>query len=416
MKSRNPRPFTLVAVTGSSLVLLGLMLPACGADTDGIFQSSTTNTNSSGSSGSSGGGESGVSSSSGQGGNASSSSGQGGASSSSGQGGASSSSSGQGGSAGQTSSSSSSGSGTTEDCLDGLDNDLDGAIDCADADCTTGFTCTDAPPTGWTSVTLEQGQGAAPSPMPCNDGAMPESLFTGPAGPAECSACSCGALAGNTCNAPGLSCYVGSNNCGNGQQNWTNNFANGNCAKPDIGLAFNLSCRLSSATSVGQTGSCPPSTSDFQNKDTWAGWAQACAIQTGSGGCAPGTVCAPKPTAAQSLCVRQEGQQMCPAGWKAVETYVGGDDDRSCSACSCTANATCTGGTYRVFDANNCDPNEANPIVVNDATCRNVSGQIDAGTWSVQKVPPTAGGTCTAQGGAAQGSVQPKGPVTFCCK
>jgi hypothetical protein len=167
---------------------------------------------------------------------------------------------------------------------------------------------------------------------------------------------------------------------------------------------------------VGQTGSCPPSISDFPNKDSWAGWAQSCAIKTTGGGCATGTVCVAKPTATQSLCVRQDGQQMCPAGWNAVEGYVDGTDDRSCGACSCTANPTCTDGTYQVFDSNNCDPNGGNPITVDNNTCRNVSGQLDLFTWSVQKNPPTAAGSCAAQGGAAQGSMQPKGPVTFCCK
>jgi hypothetical protein len=397
------------------------MLPACGADTDGVFQSSTTGTNTTSSSGN--GGEAGAA---GQGGNGSSSSGQGGmgTSSSSGQGGSpsgSSSSSGQGGSAGQStsssSSSSSSGSGTPEDCLDGLDNDLDGNIDCADSDCTTGFICTDEAPQGWTSVALEQGLGAAPAPEACPDGMMEESLYVGPAGPPECSACTCGAITGNTCNGPSLACFVGSNNCSSGQQDWTNNFANGNCAKPDIGIAtFNLSCRLTSQATVGQSGSCPPSMSDFPNKDTWAGWVQSCGIKTSNGGCGTGQVCTPKPLDTQSLCLRQDGQKMCPAGWNAVEAYVDGVDDRSCGACSCAANATCTGGTYQVFDSNGCNPNGGNPITVDNNTCRNVSGQLDFGSWSVQKNPPTAGGSCTAQGGEAKGSVQGKGPVTFCCK
>ena len=416
MKSRTGHPVTSLALAGSSVVLVALMLPACGADTDGVFQSSTSGRSSSSSgSGSSGGGEGGTSASSGQGGNTSSSSGQGGgqtgSSSSSGQGG-------QGGSSGQTSSSSSSSSGspTPEDCLDGLDNDLDGTIDCADSDCTTGFTCTDEPPAGWTSVTLEQGMGAPPAPMPCANGDVPESLFTGPAGPPQCSMCTCGNLTGNTCNAPQLLCFPGSQSCNNNQTDWTGNFANGNCAKPDIGFSISLSCRLGNTASVGQTGSCTPSTSDFPNKDTWAGWAQSCVIQTGSGGCAAGTICAPKPAPTQSICIRQDGQQTCPAGWNTVEGYAGGTDDRSCDACSCMANATCTGGTYQVFDSNNCDPNGGNPITVDNNTCRNVSGQIDFTTWSVQKNPPMPGGSCTPQGGNAQGSVQTKGPVTFCCK
>lgn len=425
MKARSRRPPTFLCLASSSVLLVGLVLPACGADTEGVFQSSS-NTNTGGSNGSnsssSGDGGSTVSSSqsssssgNGQGGGLSSST------SSSGQGGglaSSTSSSGSSSSSGQTSSSSSSssGSGMPEDCLDGLDNDLDGAIDCADSDCTTGFTCTDEAPTGWTSVALEQGIGAPPAPMVCDSGAMSEVLFTGPAGPAECTACTCGTLAGTTCSGPQLFCFPGSQGCNSGQQDWTGNFANGNCAKPDIGFSITMSCRLGNAASVNQPGSCPPSTSDFPNKDKWAGWAQSCDVKTHNGGCAAGTVCAPKPGPTQSLCIRQDGQQMCPAGWKTVDAYVDGTDDRSCGSCACAANATCTGGTYQVFDTNNCDPNNGNPVTVNDATCRNVSGQIDFGTWSVQKNPPTAGGSCTPSGGQPQGAMQPKGPVTFCCK
>lgn len=422
MKYRTHTSFASVAIVGGSLALSACMLPACGADTDGVF-ATTGGTNTGGATNSSSSGDGG----NGQGGTqatSTSSSGQGGtqttSSSSSGQGGAggqtTTSSSSSNGSTSSTSSSSSSGSGTTEDCQDGLDNDLDGAVDCADSDCTVGFTCTDSAPTGWTNVALDQGLGAPPVAMPCDNGSMPESLFTGPAGPPECSACTCGALTGTTCKAPGLACFLGSGGCNFGQQDWTNNFANGNCAKPDIGFNIQLSCRLTSTTSVDQPGSCMPSTSDFANKDTWAGWVQACAITTSPGGCATGSVCTPKPTGTQSLCIRQDGQQMCPTGWNAVEAYVDGTDDRTCATCSCAANPTCTGGTYQVFDFDACMAGGSNPITVDNNTCRNVSGQLDSNSWSVQKNAPATGGSCTAQGGEAKGSVQPKGPVTFCCK
>jgi hypothetical protein len=405
MKYRTRRPLSSLAITGSSLVVVALMLPACGSDAEIVFPTSST-------SGSSSSGDGGANSG-GQGGN-----GQGGASSSSGQGGQGGNTGGQGGSAGQSSSSSSSGMPTTEDCLDGLDNDADGSIDCADADCTTGFTCTDEPPSGWTSVALEEGMGAPPTPMPCASGDMPESLYTGPAGPAECSMCMCGNLTGTTCNPPQLLCFPGSQSCNaNNQDDWTGDFGNNSCAKPDIGFSISLSCRLGNAASVNQPGNCGmPSPSDFPNKDTWAGWLQACAIKATGGGCGTGKVCAPNPTATQSLCIRQDGQQACPNGWKAVEGYADGKDDRSCGACSCTANPTCTGGTYQVFDSNNCDTNGGNPTTIDSNTCRNVSGQIDFGSWSVQRNPPTAGGTCAASGGEPQGSVQTQGPVTFCCK
>ena len=418
MKPRTSRFVTSGACIGSGLVLVALLLPACGSDADILFATSGANTGGASSSGDGGKGGNG-SASGGQGGASSSNGGQGGDGASSSNGGQGGTNTGGVGGQGGTSSGGGQGGGQTggEDCLDGFDNDMDGAIDCADSDCTAGFTCTDEPPQGWTSVTLDQGLGVAPAPMPCADGTMPESLFTGPAGPAECSACTCGTLTGNTCTNAGLLCFPGSQSCGTGQQqDWTNNFANGNCAKPDIGFAFSLSCRLANTTAVDQTGSCPPSTADFMNKDMWAGWTQACAAKTSNGGCGNNSVCAPKPTGTESICIRQDGQQMCPGGWTQVDAYASGTDDRSCNACSCTSNATCTGGTYQVFDSNNCDPNNGNPITIDNNTCRNVSNQIDFGSWSVQKNPAVPGGSCTPQGGEPMGSVQPQGPVTYCCK
>lgn len=382
MKSLTPRFLTSLVSTSGSLVLAALLFPACGTGTDDLFQTS--------------GGDS---SAGGEGGKITGAGGNGG------DGGAS--SGGQGGQGG---------TGTNENCLDGLDNDMDGATDCADSDCTEGFTCADEPPEGWTSVTLDQGPGTPPTPMPCSNGAMPESLFTGPAGPPECSTCECGNLTGNTCTNAGLFCFPGSGNCAAAdQEDWTNSFATGNCAKPDIGVTFSLSCRLANTTMVDQEGSCPPSTSDFTNKDTWMGWVQACAIPTNSGGCTKNSVCTPKPTGTQSLCIRHDGQENCPGGWTAVEAFASATDDRSCGACSCTAKATCTSGDYQVFDSNNCDPNNGNPITI-DSMCRNVSSNIDFGSWSVQKNPAVPGGSCTPQGGDPAGSVQTQGPVTFCCK
>jgi hypothetical protein len=222
---------------------------------------------------------------------------------------------------------------------------------------------------------------------------------------------------GTTCNPPGLECFVGSQGCNFGQQNWTGNFANGDCAKPNIGIAGSLSCRLTGSASVAQAGNCMPSVSDFPNKDTWAGWVNACTVKTSAGGCASGTVCAPIPADTQSLCIRQDGQNACPAGWKAIDAYAGATDDRSCNTCSCPAAPTCTGGTYEVVDLDNCAAGGSTAnIVIDNNTCQNVSGQLDQGSWSVQRNLPTAGGKCTGQGGEPTGSVQTKGPVTFCCK
>jgi len=371
------------------VTLLGASMIGCGADsaTD-VFQSGGAGANTAVTTGSS----------SGQGGSGQGGSGQGG----SGQGG-----SGQGGS----------GAGTvgSENCLDGIDNDGDGDTDCADTDCNDGYACVDEAPEGWTYSTTEPADGGEPTP--CADGSAPEELFTGKAGPAECSACSCGPLEGASCSMPTLECAPGSNSC-NGGTDWSGAFQNGACAKPSLGLNFSLSCRQSSPAAVMEPGSCAPSASDFANKEPFAGRVRACSSKSNGGGCGAGSVCAPKPASAtQSLCIRQDGEQACPAGFtKAIQGYQNGTDTRACSACSCASAATCEGGVFRFYDFNGCSAGGDNPIVVDDGTCRNLTSLLDSGSWSVEAVPVMVGGGCTAQGGEPTGEVQTEGAVTFCCQ
>jgi hypothetical protein len=221
---------------------------------------------------------------------------------------------------------------------------------------------------------------------------------------------------------PKLTCFAGSGTCGGTAADWSGPFANGACQKPTnlLGNAFSLSCRLDGQATVTQTGSCQPSVSDFQNKETWGGKIAACATTAG-GGCGQGSACVPKsPTPTQSLCIRKDGEEACPAGFAATTVgYKGGTDTRGCEPCSCESNATCTGGTYAFLDNDNCQPpgtGNSQNVNIDNATCRNVSNQLDFGSWSVQANPPMPGGSCAPSGGQPTGAVMPDGAVTFCCK
>lgn len=332
----------------------------------------------------------------------------------------SSSSSSSGEASSSSSSSSSSGQSGSENCLDGIDNDGDSDIDCADSDCTADYTCVEALPNGWTLARVEQGAGIAPPAGACDDGSSPYVVFTEPAGPAECTKCECGPLSGTTCAPPPIRCYNVTGTCSIGSDDWTSALQSGNCVKP-TGLLDGssiLSCKLLDTAMVTDAGTCAPSNADFPNKDMFGGWVRACAVTENGSGCGGSSVCVPEGSANESSCIWQSGDQACPVGWPSkVVAYAGADDDRSCTACGCSVSPTCTGGSYTFYDVEACGPGGTDtPIVVDATDCVNLSVLVDLGTWSAKANLPVPGGSCTPTGGDSTGSVTPTGAVTFCCQ
>lgn len=315
-----------------------------------------------------------------------------------------------------------SGASGPEDCLDGADGDGDGLVDCADPDCNAGFECAPAAPAGWDGYYRVRRLPIGDPTPACAGGEAPEALLAGPAGPAECTACSCGPLEQAACAPPQILCWPGSGSCqGSNPADWTMQLADGTCQKPNLPIGtFFLSCALGGPAAVLEEGACAPSAVDFPNKDTWADQVTACGAGPAGGGCGGADVCVPRvDDPAESLCVRQSGAgAACPAGWtEAVQAFTGGADTRGCSSCSCgSPGTTCAGGGYTVFDFNDCANGGDAPVAVDSNQCDNVSGLLDSLSWSVQAQLPTPSGACPAAGGEPTGAVQTEGPVTFCCR
>lgn len=307
-----------------------------------------------------------------------------------------------------------------EDCLDGVDNDGDGDIDCADAECVPGFECVPVAPSGWMGPFLVTRTDYPAAPPACDGGDAPAVFYAGPAGPAECSACSCGDLAGASCSVPGLTCWAGSSSCNGTATDWTPTLADGQCKKPNnlLGFNANLSCSVTSPSQVLEKGSCPPSSVDFPNKDTWANEVGACKLDVGAG-CGNGQACVPKAPAGDgnANCIQKTGDTVCPAGAYSQKglVYTGGTDSRSCTDCACGDSATaCNGGGYTFYDADQCG-NGGDPPAPIGQNCQNVSPLLDFGSWSVKANLPAPSGACQPSGGEPQGQVNTDGPVTFCC-
>lgn len=344
-----------------------------------------------------------------------------------------------------TTTSTSTGMGSTEDCTDGVDNDADGKIDCADADCTVGYACHNPVPVGWTGhYALADGMFAA-LPGNCPGSTYPNPFYTGYRSPnaaaPQCSACSCGGPQGQMCNVQELNvtdvtcaeemsglahcrkaippvtdgaCHTisipgGQATCG------PPNLVNQTC--PGGTKACNLSVYLDDPVAAG--GACPASAqAPVIAPFTWSNAARACQPSTEGKGCANDFACLPNPAAPfGAVCISKAGDNACPAGsgYTTKKMFFDLDpvDTRACSECSCgnptglscttsitTYSDTTCGSAIATTAASACSTYANNPAV---GSYKSVSTQFTAGT-------------CAPSGGQAMGSVVPENPVTFCCQ
>jgi hypothetical protein len=246
-----------------------------------------------------------------------------------------------------------------EDCMNNKDDDGDGLVDCADPDCTAGFTCAPAVPTGFTGP-VEIAEGATQADLPACGGAYPDNVYNGygglqcPAG--TCSACSCGSLTGAACNNPGLA--IGSSSdldklfC-SARTTAIPPAEIGVCQGP---LAISQDKYHFTTGSVANKGTCTSSGGTLNTPPPAFSWN---AIRTcgspakGGGGCGASAVCWPKPQSAYQpqACVVAAGNLACPSSGYSNkrDTYDSQDidDGRSCSGCSCSpTDVSCESDLY----------------------------------------------------------------------
>jgi hypothetical protein len=188
-----------------------------------------------------------------------------------------------------------------ENCFDGIDNNGNGLVDCADPACAGIAMCAPAVPNGWLGH-AELYEGAAMPSLGCIAPWTQELVpgRTAPSGtPATCGACACGAP-----NAQGA-------------------------CLPSGGAATVAPVTFASTALACEGASTSPS----------------------DAGCA-GSACvaAPAPAFTAGLCVHATGVEACPAPYTVRHVYFAGvSDTRGCAPCACAAatNGACasSGGT-----------------------------------------------------------------------
>ncbi len=211
----------------------------------------------------------------------------------------------------------------------------DASADVTPTPCGTGMQCAPSAPAGWTGpvelYVAPVAQGAAP---PCGAGfdATPafdgNAMLTAPS--ATCTACSCGAVTGESCDGPVMTFYFDSS-CMNAAGTQT---VTSSCQPTTIAQSVTVAAPLAAGGSCGADGGVAATT-----PPVWGQMARACSpTSTTPGSCAGGQVCAAAPASpfSTSVCVMQSGiATACPNAYPTGPQvfYAGIDDMRTCSPC-----------------------------------------------------------------------------------
>jgi hypothetical protein len=305
--------------------------------------------------------------------------------------------------------------GLTEDCSNGIDDNCDGKIDCADPQCMPAYSCTPAFPPGWNGPVafVEQDtDAAAPIAPPCPS-AYPTLADDGHATlTAPIASCQC------TCQGPcslTVSTFT-NNNCGGTHLCAATTVAT-NCT-PAAGACAVQTAKIT--TGVAFTGC----TAGVQKNVPPFGWATAsrvCATRRTTyfqGGCGAGQVCADTPPLAfaRGLCVYQSGTLSCPtSGYTVAHSYYqDAGDSRDCDAGACQCNgpssgSACSATNVTVSATSNC----SNGTVLS-GSCGSPFPVTSSPYIGATLAYP--GGSCTPTGTATPtGFVEANAAATVCC-
>jgi hypothetical protein len=317
---------------------------------------------------------------------------------------------------------------TVEDCTNGIDDNCDGKIDCADPACSA-FTCATQVPAGWSGPALLW-LGASTVAAPACPTGYAQSIDgnEGPTGTADSCNCTC-AAAGQVCAATGnfhndqacssASCVTGAVSSANACTNLATNICgiNGSFEINDGGVP----------TPTG--GSCTPQTTTTTGST--AGWTTSARICAWAGpndtpgGCSPTTdQCvggSPGTGAgfAATVCVFQSGDVACPAGYPNNRNVVfsGENDGRTCAGCTCTTASPSGGacsGSVNLFGVTNCAGSAIQYALGTHCLTYSNIGPTDP--QAVQAAFTVTPGTCgVATQATPAGSVVGTEPTTVCC-
>jgi hypothetical protein len=291
-----------------------------------------------------------------------------------------------------------------ENCINGVDDDGQGGIDCEDPACN-GYACVPAPEADWMGPALLY---IGAGPLPSCGGSLTVAFDGGTvlaAAAAECD-CSCGSPPPAVCSTPPSLERFTAAGCGVPQAQVTP-AAPGTCTSVDsVGAAS-----FRSTATVPDVSTCAPSVVSVIPSAYFDTQARLCGGPVGAG--CEGGGCFPEPSGdLHEVCIHQSGDLECPAGYPVKHLLFGGfDDSRACGPCNCGAPAGgYCGGVMVIYG----DPGCAlqGPQISISGMCVDAGTPVGSVIWNAV----TNAGECPAGGGAPVGGVTPTQPRTACCR
>jgi hypothetical protein len=299
-----------------------------------------------------------------------------------------------------------------EICNDGIDNDCNGMIDCADPQCTSmGFACTAGPvAVGWAVVAFD-----ATSRASCVSPYGPaQNVISNPMGGIACN-CACSGTAAS-CGGT-VTVFALNPLCNAGGTLGAFNIADGNCQAGSASLVTSDGYTMSATQTVTQ-GACNGAPQVINKPGVTVASGETCAMVGNlGGGCSGGSSCAPPVGASFSLCIAHTGNISCPAGFKHTTLVSTGNpgyvDTRGCGSCSCATNASCGVANIEFFTNANCS---GSPTYVANSNCSSPSASFTAASTQVS-VALTGSTTCLVQSNsmATGGVTLDSNVMTVCC-
>ncbi|HEY5241383.1 MAG TPA: hypothetical protein VIJ22_07955, partial [Polyangiaceae bacterium] len=295
----------------------------------------------------------------------------------------------------------------TEDCTNGIDDDCNGLVDCADPGCTTaGFACTAGPvPSGWTLVAYS----ATTRPVCPNSYGVETAIVGSPAGAADACGCTC---SGGPAVCAGTASYSGyPNACTTGATQVNLGVNNGSCGAVGTTVTAGDYYQLYFAsTAVAQQGACSGTGKITSAPAPTFNAGATCASPSQLGaGCTAG-VCAPPTGSVFAACVAHAGSVACPTFGFTQQVLVstgspGYVDMRACGACPCATGLTCgTVSNVALFSNGTCAGGAAYNI---NTGCQLPTTSASIGSYEVAYA---VSGDATCQ---PTGSSPPTGSVTL---
>ena len=287
--------------------------------------------------------------------------------------------------------------------------------------------CVPSPPLEWSHpVLLWSGpQFEAPECSAARAGVMQYEGHADPLGPPKCPVCSCEPPTGE-CELPSY-LFASTQTCaGDGPGPFFYNLSGldpnpMNCSTENaIAGVLGVNSLTIGPLSMTESGCKPVATVPPRSGVTsWKTFARACGHEVSP--CPdPDALCAPtaEPPPGFSQCIYQPGQHECPLGYPGRHVFydeVG--DSPHCSECACgVSEGSMCSAPLRVYQDAFCTVIAAGATYEMTEDCRDIPEGTSLGSKMVLAAPTYEPGACEPSGGELTGSLELKGPTTFCCQ